>query len=45
MNQPISLVAAVVRNYDYAIIFYVEKLGFESVNNIYQAEQETAGSL
>lgn len=40
MNQPISLVAVVVRNYDYAIIFYVEKLGFESVNNIYQAEQE-----
>lgn len=40
MNLSISLVAVVVRDYDDAIKFYFVKLGFESVENTYQAEQE-----
>ncbi|MFT4742128.1 MAG: catechol 2,3-dioxygenase-like lactoylglutathione lyase family enzyme [Yoonia sp.] len=40
MNQSISLVAVVVRDYDDAIKFYVEKLGFDLVDDTYQPEQD-----
>ena len=40
MNQSISFVAVVVRDYDDAIEFYVEKLGFELVEDTYQPEEE-----
>lgn len=40
MNQSIAHVAFVVRDYDEAIAFYVEKLGFELIEDTYQPEQE-----
>tara|TARA_R110002049_G_scaffold44333_5_gene130078 strand:- start:129706 stop:130110 length:405 start_codon:yes stop_codon:yes gene_type:complete len=40
MNQSLSLVAVVVRDYDDAIAFYTEKLGFELVDDTYQPEQD-----
>jgi len=40
MNQSIAHVAVVVRDYDEAILFYVEKLGFELVEDTYQPEQD-----
>ncbi len=40
MNQSLSLVAVVVADYDAAIAFYVEKLGFELTQDTYQPEQD-----
>lgn len=40
MNQTIALIAVVVRDYDEAIDFYVEKLGFTLVEDVYQPEQD-----
>ena len=40
MAQSMSLVAIVVRDYDEAIDFYVNKLGFELVEDTYQPEQD-----
>lgn len=40
MNQSLSLVAVVVRDYDDAIAFYVDKLGFDLVEDTYQPEQD-----
>ena len=40
MNQSLSLVAVVVEDYDAAIAFYVEKLGFELTQDTYQSEQD-----
>ena len=40
MAQSISLIALVVRDYDAAIKFYVETLGFELVEDTYQPEQD-----
>lgn len=40
MNQSLSLVAVVVEDYDAAIAFYVEKLGFELTQDTYQPEQD-----
>ena len=40
MNQSLSLIAVVVRDYDDAIQFYTEKLGFELVDDTYQPEQD-----
>ncbi|MBL4813460.1 MAG: VOC family protein [Rhodobacteraceae bacterium] len=40
MSQNLSLIALVVRDYDQAIEFYVEKLGFELVEDTYQPEQD-----
>jgi len=40
MAQRLSLVAIVVNNYDEAISFYTEKLGFELVEDTYQPEQD-----
>jgi catechol 2,3-dioxygenase-like lactoylglutathione lyase family enzyme len=40
MNQSLSLVAVVVRDYDEAIAFYTQKLGFVLVEDTYQAEQD-----
>lgn len=37
--QNLSLVAIVVRDYDPAIAFYTEKLGFELIEDTYQPEQ------
>lgn len=37
--QNLSLVAVVVRDYDPAIAFYTEKLGFELIEDTYQPEQ------
>nr|WP_020408041.1 VOC family protein [Hahella ganghwensis] len=39
MKQDIVHLALVVKDYDEALQFYVEKLGFEVVEDIYQAEQ------
>ena len=39
MNQSLALVAVVVRDYDEAIAFYTQKLGFLLVEDTYQAEQ------
>lgn len=39
MNQSIAHIALVVRDYDEAISFYVAKLGFELVEDTYQAKQ------
>ncbi len=39
MNQSLALVAIVVRDYDEAIAFYTEKLGFTLVDDTYQPEQ------
>jgi len=40
MKQTIAHVALVVRDYDEAIAFYVEKLGFTLVDDTYQPEQD-----
>ena len=40
MNQSIAHIAIVVRDYDEAIDFYVGKLRFELVEDIYQPEQD-----
>ena len=40
MNQSIAHIAIVVRDYDEAIDFYVNKLGFELVEDTYQPEQD-----
>ena len=40
VNQSISHVALVVRDYDEAIRFYVDKLGFTLVEDSYQPEQD-----
>ncbi|MDE0983067.1 MAG: VOC family protein [Yoonia sp.] len=40
MNQSISLIAVVVRDYDDAIAFYVDKLGFDLIEDSYQPEQD-----
>nr|WP_321444351.1 VOC family protein [uncultured Cohaesibacter sp.] len=40
MPQSMSLVAIVVRDYDEAIDFYVNKLGFDLVEDTYQPEQD-----
>lgn len=40
MAQSLSLIAVVVRDYDEAIAFYVNKLGFELVDDTYQPEQD-----
>ena len=39
MNRSIAHVAIVVRDYDEAIAFYVNKLNFELVEDTYQADQ------
>ncbi len=39
MKQSIGLVALVVRDYDEALNFYVEKLGFTLIEDIYMPEQ------
>ena len=40
MNQSIAHIAIVVRDYDEAIGFYVDKLRFELVEDTYQPEQD-----
>ena len=40
MNQRLALVAIVVRDYDEAIDFYVNRLGFTLVEDTYQPEQD-----
>lgn len=40
MTQSISLIAVVVRDYDDAIRFYVDKLGFTLIDDTYQPEQD-----
>nr|WP_321525399.1 VOC family protein [uncultured Cohaesibacter sp.] len=40
MTQSMSLIAIVVRDYDEAIAFYTEKLGFELIDDTYQAAQD-----
>lgn len=40
MTQSIVHIALVVRDYDEAIAFYTEKLGFELLEDTYQAEQD-----
>ena len=40
MRRSIFLVALVVRDYDEAIAFYTEKLGFTLVEDTYQPEQD-----
>lgn len=40
MQQSMSLIAIVVRDYDEAIDFYVNKLGFELIDDTYQPEQD-----
>lgn len=40
MAQRLSLVAVVVKDYDKAIAFYTEVLGFDLVEDTYQPEQE-----
>ena len=40
MQQRLGLTAVVVRDYDEAIAFYVETLGFELIEDIYQPEQD-----
>ncbi|SEV87465.1 Catechol 2,3-dioxygenase [Cognatiyoonia koreensis] len=40
MNQSLTLTALVVRDYDEAIAFYVDTLGFELVEDTYQPEQD-----
>ena len=40
MNQSLAHVALVVRDYDEAIAFYVDVLGFELVEDTYQPEQD-----
>ncbi|MFD0917918.1 VOC family protein [Pseudahrensia aquimaris] len=40
MRQEIAHIALVVRDYDEALAFYCGKLGFELVEDTYQAEQD-----
>lgn len=40
MKQTLAHIALVVRDYDEAISFYVDRLGFELVEDSYQPEQE-----
>lgn len=40
MSQRLSLVAVVVRDYDDAITFYTDKLGFDLIEDTYQPEQD-----
>ena len=40
MSQSMSLIAIVVRDYDEAIEFYTQKLGFELIDDTYQPEQD-----
>ncbi|KOF20951.1 glyoxalase family protein [Ensifer adhaerens] len=40
MNQALALIAIVVRDYDEAIDFYVNKLDFALVEDTYQPEQD-----
>jgi catechol 2,3-dioxygenase-like lactoylglutathione lyase family enzyme len=40
MNQSLALIAVVVRDYDEAIGFYTQTLGFELVEDLYQPEQD-----
>lgn len=40
MKQHLALTAVVVRDYDEAIAFYVDKLGFELVEDTYVPEQD-----
>jgi catechol 2,3-dioxygenase-like lactoylglutathione lyase family enzyme len=40
MNRSIAHVAIVVRDYDEAIAFYVDKLNFELVEDTYQPDQD-----
>ena len=40
MTQSLALVALVVRDYDAAIAFYTRTLGFELLEDSYQAEQD-----
>ncbi|MDQ3071292.1 MAG: VOC family protein [Acidobacteriota bacterium] len=40
MNRSIFLIAIVVRDYDEAIAYYTEKLGFRLVEDTYQPEQD-----
>ena len=40
MPQSMSLIAIVVRDYDEAIDFYVNRLGFELIDDSYQPEQD-----
>jgi len=40
MNQSIALIAIVVRDYDEAIDFYINKLAFTLVEDTYQPEQD-----
>ena len=40
MNQSLALVALVVRDYDEAISYYVDTLGFDLVEDTYQPEQD-----
>ena len=40
MKQSIGLIALVVKDYDEAIDFYVNKLKFELIEDTYQAEQD-----
>ena len=40
MKQHLGLTAIVVRDYDEAIEFYVNTLGFELVQDVYQPEQD-----
>ncbi|MGI9262250.1 MAG: VOC family protein [Woeseiaceae bacterium] len=40
MEQSIAHIALVVKDYDEAIAFYTEKLHFDLVEDIYQAEQD-----
>ena len=40
MKQHLALTAVVVKDYDEAIAFYVDTLGFELVEDSYQPEQD-----
>ncbi|MBO0344459.1 VOC family protein [Roseibium limicola] len=40
MNQSLAHISLVVRDYDEAIHYYVDTLGFELIDNTYQPEQE-----
>ena len=40
MNQSIAHIALLVRDYDESIAFFVEKLGFALIEDIYQPEQD-----
>ena len=40
MKQSLGLVTLVVRDYDEAITWFTEKLGFELVEDLYQPEQD-----